>query len=148
MVFRKETQADLKQELIRLKGERAQLDETIAALEIIVTSTRAQSNGSSQISIGQREPLGERPIRSKHSARGRIRSTHYIAAVLRQAGTPLSPGEVATLVLERGKRLEYGVIYQALRKSPLFARSGKKWILKDAVQQIVPVQSHEHVGAS
>jgi hypothetical protein len=131
-----------------LKSERAKLDETIAALEVIVDSTRAQSNGSSQTSIGQGERLGERPIRAKRRARGRTKSTHYIAKVLQQAGTPLSPGEVAARVLERGKRLEYNVIYQALRKSPLFAKSGKKWILKDAVQQMAHVHSHEHANAS
>jgi hypothetical protein len=137
MALTKKTQGDLHRELKQLKNERVRLDDAIAALEAILMIRAVGTNGTSA-SVPQpaartgAQPAGAAAARSsRRGGRKRIKSTQVVAALLKRAGRPLSPRDIAALATEAGTRLAYDAIYSALRKSPLFVRSGAKWSLSD-----------------
>ena len=147
MALAKTTHADLARELANLKKERARLDDAIVAIEAILA---VGTPGAVATNTG----LRGKSITGEHAARRgrerkRISNTQAVAAVLRSAGTPLSPREVRLLANRSGARLDYGAIYGALKKSPLFSKSGMKWVLRDGrVGQSAASGGNPHVPTS
>jgi hypothetical protein len=74
-----------------------------------------------------------------------VTGTHVVADVLKRAGTPLAPRDIAAIAAQGDKPMSYGVIYSALRKSPLFTKSGTKWWLKGAA---IPESPDEAASSS
>src|SRR5688500_14191853 len=131
MALTKNTRAELERELTQLKNERAQLDEAIAAFEAVLAAQAAApgagapavSDEATAAAVKESVAATVKPSNGSRPRR-RLKSTHAVAKLLKKAGRPLSPREIAALAVEAGKRMEYDAIYSALRKSPLFTKSG------------------------
>ena len=136
MALRRTTQADLKRELGDLRDQRVRLDQTIAAVELLLAN-RTSGAASPSALLGVDPSADEAPgrvdtgARPRRGTRKRVKGTQVVAALLKRAGKPLAPRDIAALAMESGRRITYNSIYTALRKSPLFAKSGEKRWFRD-----------------